>query len=67
MIRKIIGAVLLAIGVLLIFILLTYGGPIFPHIIGPVALSVIGTGMLFFKGRTGKDWQIAAKHVKREE
>ncbi len=66
MIRKIIGTVLLAIGVLLIFVLLTYGGPIFPHIIGPVTLSMIGAVVLMWKMRSKKNLQEAAKQRKTE-
>jgi len=42
MVRKIIGTTLLIIGGLLGFVLLMYGGPILPHIIGPIVLIVIG-------------------------
>lgn len=46
MIRKIIGTVMLVIGGLVIIILLTYGGPIFPHIISPTVLAVVGATLL---------------------
>ena len=49
MIRKIIGIALLVIGGLIALVLLTYGGPIFPHIIGPIALTIIGSTILLFK------------------
>ena len=49
MTRKIIGTVMLVIGVLGIIVLLTYGGPVLPHIIGPTALAVIGAIILLLK------------------
>ena len=49
MIGKITGTVLLVIGVFGCIVLLTYGGPVLPHIIGPTILGVIGAFVLFFK------------------
>jgi hypothetical protein len=49
MTRKIIGTVLLVIGVLGCIVLLTYGGPVLPHIVGPTALVVLGAIALLFK------------------
>ena len=49
MIKKIIGIILLALGVLGIFILLTYGGPIFPHIFGPTVVTIIGGAVFAIK------------------
>ncbi len=49
MIRKIIGMILLIVGGLLIIVLLTYGGSVFPHIIGPIALAAAGALLLLFK------------------
>jgi hypothetical protein len=46
MIRKILGTILLVIASLVIIILLTYGGPVFPHIIGPITVAVIGAALL---------------------
>lgn len=51
MLRKIIGTVLLVIGSLFSIVLLTYGGPVFPHIIGPITLAVIGVILLILKRR----------------
>jgi hypothetical protein len=51
MVKKIIAIVLLVVGVLGIFILLTYGGPILPHIIGPGTAALIGVGLLLYKGK----------------
>jgi hypothetical protein len=48
MIRKISGITLVVVGGIMIIVLLTYGGPIFPHIIGPVLLTGIG-GVLLSK------------------
>jgi hypothetical protein len=52
MAKKIIGWILLGIGVLGIFVLLTYGGPVFPHVIGPSVLAVIGAALLWWKRRS---------------
>ncbi len=51
MIKKIIGTVLLMIGGLIAIILLTYGGPLLPHIIGPIVLTGAGV-LLFFNKKT---------------
>lgn len=53
MIRKIIGAILLILGVLVALVLFTYGGPVFPHLFGPIVFVAIGVFLLFFK-REGK-------------
>jgi len=50
MLRKIIGITLLVVGGFFIFVLLTYGGPVWPHIMGPSTLAVIGAIVL--KGKT---------------
>ena len=52
MVRKIIGITLLVVGGFFIIVLLTYGGPIWPHIIGPITLTVIGAILLVLKGKT---------------
>jgi hypothetical protein len=49
MVRKIIGTALLLIGGLIAAILFTYGGPVFPHISGPIVLGAIGTFLLVYK------------------
>ena len=49
MVKKIIAIVLLVFGVLGSFVLLTYGGPILPHIVGPITALVVGLGLLFYK------------------
>ena len=46
--KKILATILLVMGGLVIIILLTYGGPIFPHIIGPTVAVLIGWGLLAF-------------------
>lgn len=55
MIRNIIGWALLAVAVLITFVLLTYGGPVFPHIIGPVVFAVIGGGVLLSRKQSPRD------------
>ena len=54
MIKKTIGTVLIVVGGVLIVFLLTYGGPIFPHIIGPTVATAVGAILLAVKGKTGK-------------
>ena len=49
MAKKIIAIVLLVLGVLGIFILLTYGGAVFPHIVGPVTAAGVGAFLLLYK------------------
>ena len=49
MIKKIIGTLLLVIGGSGMIILLTYGGPVFPHIFGPTIVAIIGGAMLGFR------------------
>lgn len=46
MIKKIIAYVLLGLAVVVATVLFTYGGPIFPHISGPVVMAVAGAVML---------------------
>ncbi|MBI5294475.1 MAG: hypothetical protein HY869_03290 [Chloroflexi bacterium] len=52
MAKKIIAIVLLVVGVLGIFILLTYGGAVFPHIVGPTA--AVGGGVFVVVQEAGK-------------
>ncbi len=49
MIRKAIGTILVIAAGVLIVVLLTSGGPILPHIIGPITLAVIGVILLTLK------------------
>jgi len=49
MTKKIIAIVLLVVGVLGIFILLTYGGAVFPHIVGPFTATGAGAYLLLYK------------------
>ncbi len=43
MIKKVVGIVLIVAGGVLVVFLLTYGGPVFPHIIGPAVAVAVGT------------------------
>jgi hypothetical protein len=52
MARKMIGGILLGVGGLGIIVLLTYGGPVFPHIFGPGVIAILGVVLLFFKKRS---------------
>lgn len=49
MIRKFIGTILVIVAGVITIVLLTYGGPILPHIIGPITLVVIGAILLTVK------------------
>ena len=49
MIGKVIGTILLIVAALLAVAILTGGGPILPHISGPITLAVIGVILLTFK------------------
>ncbi len=50
MIRKIIGAVLAALGAAIAIVLFTGGGPLLPHIVGPVVLIAAGAVLILIKG-----------------
>ncbi len=54
MARKIIGTILILVGAAGIVVLLTYGGPVVPHIIGPSFLAVIGVILFAIKGKANK-------------
>jgi len=49
MTRKTIGIALLIIGGFGMIVLLTYGGPVLPHIIGPTTVAIIGLVLLLLK------------------
>jgi hypothetical protein len=51
MIRKVSGWSLFGLGLLGCIVLLTYGGPVLPHIVGPAALALVGAGLVWIKGR----------------
>lgn len=51
MTRKNIGIALALVGVFGMIVLLTYGGPVLPHIVGPATLTVIGLVAVFYKGK----------------
>ncbi len=51
MTRKNIGIVLILVGVFGMIILLTYGGPVLPHIVGPATLAVVGLVAIFYKAK----------------
>jgi len=52
MIRKTIGTILVIAAGALAFKILTGGGPILPHIVGPITLVVIGAILLTLKKKT---------------
>ena len=49
MVKKIIGIILLVLAVFVALVLFTYGGPIFPHITGPIVFAAIGAFLLLYK------------------
>jgi hypothetical protein len=46
MIKKICGYILLGLGTVIGYILLTYGGPVLPHFVGPVVMVAGGMALL---------------------
>ena len=48
--KKIIGSILLVVGVFIGFVLL-YSGSIFPHMIGPIVFVSAGAFLLLYKGK----------------
>ncbi len=57
MTRKIIGTILLVASGMLGVILLNNGMLIFPHLIGPILLALIGAIMLTLKGKASHSTQ----------
>jgi predicted membrane channel-forming protein YqfA (hemolysin III family) len=53
MVRKAIGIILMIAAGVLAIMLLTYGGPIMPHILGPITLAI--AGVLFLAIRKKAD------------
>jgi hypothetical protein len=49
MIRKMIGTILVLVGAFFMIVLLTGGGPVLPHIVGPATVTVLGAILLTFK------------------
>jgi len=49
--KKILAYILLGIAVVITTILFTYGGPVLPHIIGPVVMAIAGAVMLLVPGK----------------
>lgn len=49
MVRNIIGWALITVAVLIALVLLIHGGPVFPHIVGPVVIAIVGGGVLLTK------------------
>jgi len=49
MVRKGIGVVLVVVAAVIAFMLVTGGGPLIPHIVGPITLTVIGVVLLVWK------------------
>jgi hypothetical protein len=49
MFKKVLGAILLVIGVFIALVLFTYGGPVFPHLAGPMVCVTVGAILFFLK------------------
>jgi hypothetical protein len=56
MVKKVIGISLMVLGSFIALVLFTYGGPIFPHITGPVLLLSVGAALVWIQ-RKGKQAQ----------
>ena len=54
MIRKIMGTILVILGGLGVVVLVFGGGPILPHVLGPITLAGVGTIVLAHKGKGRK-------------
>lgn len=52
MVRKVVGAVLAVLGSVIAIVLLAGGGPLLPHIIGPIVLVTVGAVLILVKGTT---------------
>jgi hypothetical protein len=50
MIRKTIGTILAVLGAAMAIIIFTGGGPILPHILGPIILVTVGVVLFVVKG-----------------
>jgi hypothetical protein len=48
MIRKAIGIILVSLAAVITVLLVTGGGPLVPHMIGPITLAAIGVFLLAF-------------------
>lgn len=46
MVKKIVGVILLGVAVFVALVLFTYGGPVFPHIVGPLGFGLVGALLL---------------------
>ncbi len=51
MLRKIVGIGLLVVGAFIFLVLLMGGGPLFPHVIGPLVLAVVGVILLTYRSK----------------
>lgn len=51
MVRKVIGTILLIVGGFLIIVLFAGGGQVWPHVIGPFTLAIIGVILLGIKSK----------------
>ncbi len=49
MVKKVLGVILMLVGVFIALVLFTYGGPIFPHLSGPIIFVTIGAILLLVK------------------
>jgi hypothetical protein len=50
-VRKVIGTILLIVGGFLIIVLFAGGGQVWPHVIGPFTLAIIGVILLGIKSK----------------
>ncbi len=52
MIKKSIGVILILVGAVILIALLTGGGPMFPHVVGPAVLGITGITLIVLPQKT---------------
>ncbi len=52
MIRKAFGFILLGVALVITFALVTGGGSLVPHIIGPIVLTIAGVALVVYNGKS---------------
>lgn len=55
MIKKIIGAILILVGAVILVAQSAGGGPLFPHVIGPTVLGIAGVTLVVLPQKLNKE------------
>ncbi len=55
MIKKSIGVILTMVGIVILIALLTGGGPLWPHVSGPIVLGIAGIALIVLPQRLKKE------------